>query len=315
MASLSERRVVTIRSAPGRWPAILLGVPLVIIGGVAGASWWLTEPLEDRGVNGLAPSLVAAPEPNSEKPARSDQLPDWPADRLDGTKAKELLLETLVAVSARLDRVSSYTATFHKQERIGGTLLPEQTMEMKVRQRPFAIYFKFLPPSAGKEVLYAEGHHDNKMIGHTGGVAGWLVPRLAVPPNHPLAMAENRHAITEAGLSNLTRKLIAFRKMDLVDTDAVTILDRTTTRDGRPRLRSLHLHTIPSGERPFPRVELLYDPETRIPVDIRNYDWPAPNDKGEPPLAEHYAYDNLNLDATLSQLDFDPANPAYAFHR
>jgi hypothetical protein len=32
-------------------------------------------------------------------------------------------------------------------------------------------------------------------------------------------------------------------------------------------------------------------------------------------LAERYLYENLDLDADLTALDFDPANPEYAFHR
>ena len=54
---------------------------------------------------------------------------------------------------------------------------------MKVRNRPFAIYLKFLAPKAGKEVVYAEGHHDNKVIAHNGDWTRKLVPRLAVAPD------------------------------------------------------------------------------------------------------------------------------------
>ena len=70
-------------------------------------------------------------------------------------------------------------------------------------QKPFAVYLKFLAPQAGKEVVYAEGHHENKVIAHSGGLARLLVPRLAVAPDHPLALADSRHAVTEAGVANL----------------------------------------------------------------------------------------------------------------
>ena len=39
--------------------------------------------------------------------------------------------------------------TFRKQERIKGRLLPEQTYEIKVRHRPFAIYMKSVLPVSG----------------------------------------------------------------------------------------------------------------------------------------------------------------------
>ena len=61
---------------------------------------------------------------------------------------------------------------------------------------------------------------------------------------------------------------------------------------------------------------MLYDPETRLPRRIDSYDWPEPGKgPGALQLAERYSYEDLDLDAPLSDLDFDPANPAYAFSR
>ena len=168
---------------------------------------------------------------------------------------------------------------------------------MKVRQRPFAVYFKFLAPKPGKEVLYAEGHHDDKVIAHSGGLAGRLVPRLALQPDHPLALAETRHPVTEAGLAKLTAKLIGFRRLDLEDPEAVTTLDRTTGPDGRLRYRSVHTHPAQNPDRPFARVVVLYDPVTRLPIQITSYDWPAPDHQGELLLAEDYSYEDLDLGA------------------
>jgi hypothetical protein len=294
---------------------------------LAGAAvcWWLTAPLQDGDpVEALDPQASAGAAPATAVPnvAGSNKqhggtpaAVDWPAGRLEGTAAKQLLLDTMLAVQERLKNVSGYTATFRKQERIGGVLGPEQSMAMKIRHHPFAVYLKYLSPSAGKEVVYAVGHHDNKIIAHSGGVARFLVPRLAVLPDHPLALADSRHAITEAGLANLTDKLLGFRRMDLDDPEAATILDRATDVNGRSWLRSLHTHPHFDGRRPFARVEILYDPETQLPLRIENYDWPAPGHQGELLLAERYAYDDVDLNAILSGLDFDPANPEYAFHR
>jgi hypothetical protein len=297
---------------------------------LAGAAtcWWLTAPLDDHpSVNSAPPqpataapaTVGTAPGPHGAAATAEPQppaMPDWPEGRLEGIPAKRILLDTMLAVQDQLKSVAGYTATFHKQERIKGVLGPEQTLEMKLRHHPFAVYFKYLAPYEGKEVVYAEGHHDNKIIAHSGGVARFLVPRLAVPPDHPLALAETRHAITEVGLANLTDRLVGFRRLDLEDPEAVTILDRTTDTEGRPWLRSFHTHPHFDARRPFAQVEILYDPETRLPLEIKNYDWPQPGHAGEELLlAEHYVYENLDLNASLSALDFDPANPAYAFRR
>lgn len=301
----------TVRPQRWRWGLLCLS-PIACL---AGASWWFTAPLDDEPAADPAPRTSSARLADQAAPTPPDPLPAWPERPLDGTPAKQLLLDTLLHVGRRLDQVEGYTATFRKTERLGGVLGSEHTMAMKVRHEPFAVYFKYLNPQAGKEVVYAEGRHDNKLIAHSTGVSRWLVPRLAVPPDHPLAMAEARHSITEAGLKNLTAKLIEFRRIDLQDAEAVTILDRTTDAKGRPRLRSIHKHVHQNPTRPFIYVEVLYDVESRLPLQISNYDWPAPGQEGQLVLAERYAYDDLDLGASLSALDFDPANPAYAFHR
>jgi Protein of unknown function (DUF1571) len=302
-----------------RWVWANAFILVMVTAALAGLSWWLTEPLGEPSSYvevAAAPALTPAPMPEPDPGAvRREIPPPWPEGRLEGDTAKTFLLDTLRAVEARLEKVDGYTATLRKKERINGALGPEQVMSMKVRHNPFAVYFKFLAPHEGKEVVYAEGHHENKVIAHAGGLARLLVPRLAVPPTHPLALADSRHAITEAGLANLTKRLIGFRRMDLEDAEAVTVLDRATDFNGRSWLRSIHTHPHYHSDRPFARVEVLYDPETCIPLRISNYDWPAPDHTGDLLLAERYVYEDLDLDADLTALDFDPANPEYAFHR
>jgi hypothetical protein len=292
----------------------------VPLAAVAAACWWLTAPLEDPATSAprtaaLPPARVPAPGAATRAEPKTLDFPDWPQERSEAAANKQLLLDTLLIVQDKLEKVAGYTTIFHKQERINGVLGVEQVMDMKIRHHPFAVYLKYRAPHAGKEVVYAEGPHANKIIAHSTGVARFLVPRLAVPPNHPLAMAETRHSITEAGLANLTAKLIDFRQMDLDDAGAVTVLDRTRDANGRPWLRSIHIHPQFDARRPFARVEVLYDPETRLPLQIQNFDWPRPGQDGELLLAERYAYEDLDLEAGLTALDFDPANPEYAFHR
>lgn len=277
------------------------------IAGVAAASWWFTAPLRDS--SPPTPTLpTVAPAPS----AAVD--PGWPEGVEEGEPAKRRLLAVLLRDRALLSLHVGYTATLRKQERMNGKLGPEQTIAMKVRNRPFGIYLKFLSPKLGKEVVYAEGHHDGKVIAHNGDWTRMLIPRLAVNPTDRLALADTRHPVTEAGLFALVEKLIGFRELDLDQSAAVTILDRATI-DGKAWLRSLHLHSDSHAGRPFARVEVLYDPESRLPAQIRNYSFPEPGQTGEPLLAERYAYLDLKWADDLTDLDFDPSNPAYAFMR
>lgn len=309
--SLSHILLAPARVLKRRWWLALLSIPL----GIAAASWWLTEPLTDHGAPVLSSTTVPVPITGDEKKAVAKAPLVWPETRLDGMPAKVLNLEALLVAAERLNTVGSYTATFRKRERIKGNLGPEQTLAMKVRQKPFAIYCKFLKPTEGKEVVYAEGHHDNKLIVHAGGMSRFLLPRVALAPDHPLALADARHPLTEAGISNLTTRLIGYRRLDLNDPEAETALDRVVDSEGRAWLRSVHTHPKQNPDRPFARIEVLYDPKTFLPMDIRSFDWPKSGETGELSMAEHYSYANLDLDASLNALDFDPANPAYSFHR
>jgi hypothetical protein len=315
----ANRRVQDARVAPaprrrGARPRFVLAGLAAVPLGALGLSLLLTPPLE--------PPAAAArplPPPEPEKVERADARSHalaWPESRLEGHAAKELLLEVLLAAQERLEAVEGYTARLIRRERIKGRLGPQQVMDIKVRHRPFAVYMKFINPEPGKEAVYCEGRYDNHVMAHAGGLSRALIPRVKVPPDSPIALAGNRRPITDAGLLNLTRRLVGYRRLDLVEDDAFTVLDRVTGEDGRTWLRSVHDHANRTPDRPFTHVEVLYDPDTKLPHRIDCYEWPdASNPGAGPRLAESYHYDDLVLDAPLTDLDFDPANPAYEFKR
>lgn len=299
-------------SRRSRWLWLAPVAPLVA--GLMAIPWYFTAPLDEGPAGRPEP---APPPPTAGGGAAPAELGPvaWPADRLDGEAAKRILLEVTRRGVARLERVPAYTATFRRQERVGGVLGPEIVSQLKIRNRPFAIYLKYLAPKAGKEVIYAEGHRENRILAHNGDWTRRIIPRLEVAPDSALALADSRHPVTDAGLLNLGRKLLRFRELDMGDEHASTTLDRTSTAAGRPCLRSVHAHSKPDDGRPFREVEILYDAETQLPFQIKSFDWPAPGHVGPLDLAERYTYDDLDLDAPLTAADFDPTNPEYAFMR
>jgi hypothetical protein len=138
---------------------------------------------------------------------------------------------------------------------------------------------------------------------------------MALDPNDPLALAHNRHPVTEAGLARLTDQLIAACRADLGQDGATTVLDRVHDDEGRLWFRSTQTYARPRPECPFARVEVEFDPEARLPSRISAYERPQPGPSGEPVLAERYAFDHVKLGAPLTDADFDPDSPAYAFTR
>jgi hypothetical protein len=289
------------------WVAALL----CVAGSLVGLVWSMTEPY----VANVRTTKTAAVEPVIPPVVAPASALEWPETNLSGKPAKERLLEILKVANQRLSVVDDYTATFRKQERIKGKLHPLQTIQMKMRNEPFAVYLKFLAPKKGKEVLYGVGLHDGKVIAHNGDWTRRLIPRLAVAPTDPIALADNRHPVTDVGLLNLTRRLLEYRELDLQDPQAETLLDRMKDEEGRQWLRSVHTHPVQNEERPFYRVEVLYHPDTFIPRKITSYDWPAPAEGQPLTLAESYEYDDVNFDADLTDRDFDLTNPEYEFTR
>jgi len=303
----TPRRPSTLRRNRWLWLFGVISIPAILLG----LSWYFTAPLSDHPAIPLVDQGV-----RTDSPKVAPEPPIvWPDTLVEGDEAKKILLESMKRTVDRLAKVEAYTSTFRRQERVAGVLGPEIVSSLKIRNHPFAIYIKYLTPKAGKEVVYAEGHHDNKVIAHNGDWTRRIIPRLAVDPDSALALADSRHPVTDAGLWNLCRKLLRFREMDIGDSDATSTLDRTTALDGRPLLRSIHAHSNPEAGRPFSRVEVLYDSETQIPFQISSYDWPKPDHSGPLELAERYIYDDLKLGAPLTAADFDPSNPDYAFMR
>lgn len=307
---------------PLKW---LFFTSLLLAGGVATVLWWFTEPLDSAGAASGPSRAADAPAGSTARPGGSAAAAPavklvWPREELKGEPAKRLLLEVTLEAERRISGVSGYQALFTKRERIKGKLLPEQRMKIKVRHEPFSVYLKFLEPRAdlGKEVVYATGRHEGKLIGHFGGISRRLLPRLSLPVDHAMALADSRHPITDAGLKNLIDRLVRFRRLDLGDRHATTILTQTDEPDGKKLPKSIHEHAFCDGIRPFARVEIVYDPDTWFPIRIDNYDWPAATaggGEGSPGLAESYRYDDIKLDSSLTDIDFDPANPEYEFRR
>jgi hypothetical protein len=105
--------------------------------------------------------------------------------------------------SVSLDRTESYTAVFHKQERVKGWLKTEEIVYLKFK-KPFKVYMKWIEdPGKGREILYVDGWNDNRILVRDPGFLGVVIMNLR--PQGPLAMKGSRHPITEAGLEHLVK--------------------------------------------------------------------------------------------------------------
>lgn len=214
-------------------------------------------------------------------------------------------MKVLEGMEAAYAGVGDYTATFLKRELVRGTLLPEENIQLKFK-KPFKVYMKWLKgPHEGREALYVEGKYDNKVVGHDGGLIGFITLNMA--PTGKTAMRGNRHPITDVGIGRL-----------------IGIVMENVRRAGREGALKL----IYQGEEEvygykayrisvaFPpekgrgyycrRLELWVDRGLGLPVKILIYGW-----KDE--VMESYGYRDIKVNPGLPDSGFDKDNKEYGF--
>ena len=223
-------------------------------------------------------------------------------------------LRLITACQSRFQSVTDYTCTFYKRERINGRLTPLYTMEMKARNKPRSIYFKFADPYKGREAIFVEGKNGGKILAHEVGFTKFLAGTLELEPSSPLAMEDNRHPITDAGIGPLIDTVARRWAVELSSEESVVVFDSEMTIGPRRCQLIESLHTRRQPDFQFYKVRLFIDSELNLPIRFEGYDWPRePAAPAE--LAEEYSYIDLKLNVGLGDIDFDTCNRQYSFGR
>ncbi len=212
-------------------------------------------------------------------------------------------LKMAYASRATLRGVRDYTAQFVKKELVGNRYITH-SMDMKFREQPFSVYLKFREPHDGRQVLYVKGANNGNILVQEAGIKG-LVGTIPINPADPLAMSENRHPITEIGISNMLETIIRqweeearykgaevqyFPKAKLGDFPVRVI--RTTYKQ---RFRQFKFHI----------TQLYLDDKSLFPVRAEQFDWPQ--SEGEKPAqVELYMYSSVRTNQNLPDQAFDP---------
>lgn len=329
MTRLSETGVSRIRTYQHNFFAVLifltaLGI-LVLnfhpqpVGAHLGGHAFAMGP-EPRGTASpsAAPANVSAP---------AGKLPAKAAPGLQGRIALLLKQAMLDQGRSRLEKIPSYSATFYRQERLDdGTLLDGETIDMKLRHKPFSVYMKWLEGDVGREVLFVDGLHDNRMMVKKGGKMGALLPSLKLEPTGSLAMAESRHPVTEAGLLTLTNVVAKYCQRDLELPSGVKCeLLGEEKLNNRVCYNFLTEYGSREIEPLYRKSYTYFDKETSLILYCKNYTWPgeaeAADASAEQPageddtLLEVYSYSDVKFNDQIADNDFDHTNKSYKFKR
>jgi outer membrane lipoprotein-sorting protein len=204
-----------------------------------------------------------------------------------------------------LAQVESYTAIFHKQERVKGWLKTKEMVHLKFK-KPFKVYMKWIEdPGKGREILYIDGWNNNRILLRDPGFMGVVIMNLR--PQGPIAMKGSRHPITEVGLGHLVKMFRDNIRRGLWSGE----LECRRGKEGRVygrRIQSLELIFPKESRNGYYcyRSVVSLDIEKRVPIRVQVFDW-------EDRLIEDYGYEDLTLNAGLSDAEFDPKNPEYRF--
>jgi len=216
----------------------------------------------------------------------------------------QTLLSLLAQMEASYARVKDYTAVFRKQERVDGTLLPEETTFLKF-QKPLKVYMKWVEdPFKGTEALFVDGDN-NKLLVHRDGILEF--PTVSLDPKGAVAMKGNRHPITEVGFGHLIDGLQRNIKTALQHGEFQLI--RLTEEPFRGRAATVveAKFTPRSGRTHYAsRMVCHIDKELLLPIGAAFYD-------EKDGLFERYSYSDVRLNVGLTSLDFSRENKEYRF--
>ena len=215
--------------------------------------------------------------------------------------------------------VNSYNAIMVKRERLGGKLLDEEIMFVKVRHANpekganKAFYVRHLKPQSmlGQEAIWVENENDGKLVAHGAGLQKLITVNL--DPDGWLAKRGNRYPITELGIETLLLRMIEKGERSLqLESPCQVEYSRDMELDGNPITLITITHPEQHDDLDFHIAKIYIDDNLQLPVGYEGYLWPE-EAGGEPVLLERYFYSDLEINPGLTAADFDPENPDYEY--
>ncbi|MHC5542634.1 DUF1571 domain-containing protein, partial [Singulisphaera rosea] len=149
---------------------------------------------------------------------------------------------------------------------------------------------------------------------HDVGLGRLVAGTMKLDPLGDMAMEDNRHPVTEAGIGALIETVASRWKAELTPEESKMVFHPTSKVGSIPCTMIESIHPEKRPEFFFHVVKLYIDNEHGLPIRFEAYDWPK-HPGAAPELVEEYTYMNLRVNVGLRDHDFDPANPQYSYGR
>lgn len=218
-----------------------------------------------------------------------------------------------------LAEVKDYTAIFTKTEVLNNRRVIKQVMEIKLREKPFSVYLRNRSGKEdGREVIYVSNANNGNLVVHDVGIKA-IAGTIAIRPNGPEVMEENRYPVTQIGMSNMLNTAFQIWDTEKKYSDPATVDVKffpNAKLGAKPHeitCQAVQItHKQQHKELKFQLSRIYFDKDTRLPIRAERYGWPRrPGEQGA--LVEEYTYSNIKTNVGLTNADFDPRNPRYAF--
>ncbi|QDU36724.1 hypothetical protein Mal4_10200 [Maioricimonas rarisocia] len=262
------------------------------------------------------PEVLDADAAGTESDEQNSQTADVAGSEvLRGRMATLMNVLLLKQGCANFERIPDYSATLHRQERIGGDLRDPETLVLKLRHEPYSVYMKWKSGDAGRQLIYVDGQNEGKLLVQPGGFKGRLTGVLSLDPSGSLAMSECRYPVTKAGLLELARTVLEFREADLErGSGSRCEMHPDQMLNDRPCYLFIVEYDSPEVNSLYRKTIVYVDKELQMPTCVRNYTWGRdvdPEKIDEETLIEYYCYTDIEMNTQLADADFDAANRKY----
>jgi len=191
------------------------------------------------------------------------------------------------------------------QERIKGQLQPEQTAELRMKSAPRSIAVKFIAPGSlvGREIVFADGRHTNKVRAKAAGTYGPLA-FATVPMSDAKAAVSTRHTLADIGPAAILERVERALAMESKLRNPVSVLAADFAFAGKTVTRFDVSFDRPHALRDCARCVVCIDPDTKLPVRLEIYDAPFAG-KLDGDLREAVSFVNFTFNQGLNDAVFE----------
>lgn len=188
-----------------------------------------------------------------------------------------------------INALGVYQYTMVKEERIGGSVKPAQTIVVTIQESPQAIRLEYVKgPGAGRKVIFNSTVKKNAFKVREAGFLSFAPMWLDV--NSPLAKGDSNHTVPEAGLGELVRRL---QREQARAAGKLTVTHEGWRDDGQ--FCSLF---VSGAKTDHASTRICTDVKLGVPMRVEGFD-----PKGQ--LLERYVFSDLKP-ITADSKTFDP---------